>query len=477
MSYYPTYSGLWSNFFKIENGADLPFLLTVKGMRWQVRAAGDPVDVAVTPQLDDLSVDNGAIAFPASATAATLSIGPAPGWYLLTWGDLTVKSDIPTGGALSVRIADEEGTTLVADQPVSSPEWVYALGGNVPVTSGRLQLFFTFTPAAGTPPESPLLMSVNATFTSTDVPSALTLTGTPNPLPYYQTATISGWLTSDTLGLGGQTVTLRKRLVTDTAYTDLGTALTNPDGSFTLPAPQSQADDTVYRAEWLGGDVLGTVYPPAVTTFVLEMAPAALTFKAAANPIVHGKSTTLTGKLVSGATPLTGETVAIRWRLPSATTYTDLGTAVTKADGSFAFATPVAPKKNTVYQATWRRQSVEFTLAVKAVVSIKLTGHAALVGKYHRYPLGGTVTTSGVVTPNHRLLGDGVTAGRVTVNVERLSGTWKLYKRFARALTATSAYKHFWKPTLKGKYRIRTTLARDTDHAGGASAYRYVEVY
>ena len=480
VSYYPTYSGLWSNFFKIDNGADLPFLLTVKGVRWQVRAAGDPVDVTVTPQLDDLTVDNAPIAFPATATAATLAIGPAPGWYLTGWGQLAVNAEIPSGGTLSVRIADREGTTIVADQPVGSSP--YTLTGNVPVTSGPLQLFFTFTPAAtNTPPESPLLKSVNVTFTSTDVPSSLTLAGEPNPLPYYQTATLSGWLTSDATPLAGQTITLRKRLVTDTVYTDIVTPLpvtTDADGAFSLSG-LTQADDTIYRAEWPGGNVGGVDYPPAVATFVLQMAPATLTFKAAANPLLYGKSTTLSGSLISGTTPLAGETITLRYRLPSATEYTDLGTVTTGATGAFAFATPVAPKKNTIYQALWRSKgNVEFTLAVKPVVALAVAGYAARQAKWYRYPLGTSVTAGGRVTPNHRLLGDGVTAGRVLIVVERLaSGKWSAYKRIGKALTTTSTYRHIWKPSARGSYRLRTTFAADADHAGGASPFRYVQVY
>ncbi|HEY6000353.1 MAG TPA: hypothetical protein VI078_13775 [bacterium] len=482
VSYYPTYSGLWSNFFKIDNDTDLPFLLTVKGMRWQIRAAGDPLDAAVTPQLDDLTVDNAPIAFPATATAATLPIAPAPGWYLLDWGALTVTADTSGGSTLSVRIADQMGTTIVADQPVAATP--VTLSGLVPNTSGPLTLLFTFTPAAGSPPASPLLKSVNVTFTSTDVPSSITLGGEPNPLPYGgATATLSGWLTSNGTPLQPQTtaITLSKRLVTDAAYTVIGPATVQADGSFVL-AGLTQDDDTIYKAEWPGETIAGTTYPPAMSTFVLQMAPVTLSFRAVANPILYNKSTTLRGSLISstalGDTPVVGETVLLSYRLPTATTYTDLGSATTGADGSFAYATPVAPKKNTVYRALWRSKgNVEFTLGVKPVVSLNLVGYTGRLGNWFRYPLGRSVTASGGVAPNHRLLGDGVTLGKVVLVVERQTTIWRGYRRFYKILTSTSTYRNVWLPTLRGKYRIKATFPADTDHSSGWSAVRYIQVY
>ncbi len=482
VSYYPTYSGLWSNFFKIGNGVDLPFLLTVTGVRWQVRASGDPVDVAVTPQLDDLTLDNAPIAFPATATAATLPIGPAPGWYLTSWGDLTVNSEIPAGGTLSVRIADREGTTIVADQAVSATP--VALGtGLVPNTSGPLTLFFTFTPSTSTPPESPLLKSINVTFTSTDVPSSITLGGDPNPLPYGgTTATLSGWLTSEATGLVGQQVTISRRLVTETQYTVIGTPTTVEGGAFSL-AGLTQTDDTIYKAEWPGGLVGGTTYPPAMTTFTLQMAPATLTARAAVNPILYGRTATLTGTLISttalGDAPVPGQVITLNYKLPSAATYTYLGTATTTAAGAFSYTVPLAlaPKKNMMYQALWRTRNAEFTLGVKTLVSLTMSGYAARKTKWYRYPLGTSVIATGGVAPNHFRLGDGVTSGRVMIIVEKLSGTWKVYKRFSKLLTTRSAYRQVWKPTLKASYRLRTIFSVDVDHKGGASPYRYVQVY
>ena len=77
MSYYPTYSGDWSNAFPITDDTDLPFLLTVEDMRWQVRMTS--TDAAVSPQLDELTVNHAPIQFPASGKAVTLPIGPPDG--------------------------------------------------------------------------------------------------------------------------------------------------------------------------------------------------------------------------------------------------------------------------------------------------------------------------------------------------------------------------------------------------------------
>ena len=84
----------------MTNDTDLPFLLTVQSMRWQVRMTS--TDTAVSPQLDELTVNHAPIQFPTSGKAVTLPIGPPDGLYLLTWGDLTIDADIPGGTGLTV---------------------------------------------------------------------------------------------------------------------------------------------------------------------------------------------------------------------------------------------------------------------------------------------------------------------------------------------------------------------------------------
>jgi predicted GH43/DUF377 family glycosyl hydrolase len=275
VSYFPTFSGLWSNFFKVDNGTNLPFLLTVKGMRWQLRMSGAD-DAALTPQMDDLAADNAPIAFPATGTAVTIPVGPPPGRYLLSWDGLAVEADL-NGGTMSLTVADQDGTPIVGlqDLAIANGSTTVDLAA-IPATSGRLTLLFTMTPnTTPTPPESPLLRSVNAGFLSTDVPSSIALSATPNPARVGQEVTIEGLLSSDGTPLAGQSITLRYRLVKATEYTTLpDPATTAADGTFAWPAGTIPTGPTIFRAEWVGGDVGGTAYPAAVGSILVEMQPA-----------------------------------------------------------------------------------------------------------------------------------------------------------------------------------------------------------
>ena len=69
------------------------------------------------------------------------------------------------------------------------------------------------------------------------------------------------------------------------------------------------------------------------------------------------------------------------------------------------------------------------------------------------------------MTPNHAKLGDGTTAGTVTVTAYQYkSRKWVKVKSAVRTLSATSAYTWSWRPRYKGTYRWATSFAGDVDH-------------
>ena len=84
VSYYPTLSGGWSNPYEVTSNSDLPFLLTVQKMRWQVRMTSSVT--SATPTVDQLTVNHAPVQFPMTATAVTTPLGPPDGLYLLTLG-------------------------------------------------------------------------------------------------------------------------------------------------------------------------------------------------------------------------------------------------------------------------------------------------------------------------------------------------------------------------------------------------------
>jgi len=264
VSYYPTYSNLWSSWFPITSGSDLPLLLSVQNVRWQVRMTSD--SPAATPRLDDMTINHADIHFPATGKLVTMPIGPPTGKYLLTWGDLTVNADVPGGAGLWVTVKDEGGATLLATQPVGGTPISLAA---VPATSGRLVVVFDLTSNGAVTPK---IKSLNVTYTTTATPSGLTLQSSKASLTYGGSATLSGALMSDTLPLGSQTVTIEQRTLAQTSFSALGTATTAADGSFSVAGVKPTAS-TIYKASWPGGDVGGTVYPPAVATVRVDVKP------------------------------------------------------------------------------------------------------------------------------------------------------------------------------------------------------------
>jgi len=260
VSYFPTYSGDWSQWMPASNDVDLPFLLTVQNIRWQVRMTS--ADPAATPKLDDLTINRAPVSFPTTGTAVSIPIGPPSGKYLLSWGDLTTKATVPGGTALTVAVEDEGGAQLVAPQAVNGGGATTVPLAAVPATSGRLVVVYAFTGDATTTPK---IDNLGVTYTSTSVPSALTLVPNPALVASGGSTTLGGTLKSDTTPLAGQTVTIEARPSGATSYTPVGTPTTQADGSFTL-AGVKVTTTTVYKASWPGGDVGGTLYPAAVAT-------------------------------------------------------------------------------------------------------------------------------------------------------------------------------------------------------------------
>ena len=389
VSYYPTYSGDWSNPFPITNNTDLPFLLTVQSMRWQLRMTS--TGAAVSPRLDDLTVSHAPVQFPTTGKIVTLPIGPPDGLYLLTWGDLTLTCDQPGGTAVTVEVEDDAGAQVIAPQVVTAGSMTLPLAGVAPI-GGRLVAVCTLS---GDGSATPKIKNLTATYTTTTTPATMTLAASRTLLTYGQTATLKGKLVSDptplvpddgnAAPLAGQTVSIKKHRAGTVGYTDAGTAVTGADGSFSLSVKPTVI--TTYRAEWAGGSIDAVVYPPA---------------------------------------------------------------------------------------------SAGARIQVKPKIALGVTRYNSRSGKYYRYRLGRTVYVRGTVSPKHAKLGDGVTAGKVTVTVYKYRSAtrkWVKFKSSTRRLTTRSKYTWSWRRASRGSYRLRTTFAGDVDHAKGTSSYRYVKVF
>jgi hypothetical protein len=248
------------------------------------------------------------------------------------------------------------------------------------------------------------------------------------------------------------------------------------------------------------GDGATTAKVKSLTaTYTTTSTPSQLVLTAGKTLLTSGGTTTLSGKLVSDPTPqdaangdalaLGGQEVTISQCPAGSAGYTEIGKVMTDAvTGAFSLPTPVKPTATTSYRAVWPGgtvQTVAYPPAVGTVrvqvrpkVTLTLTRYSSRRGKYHNYKLGRTVYAKGAVTPGHARLGDGTTAGKVTVTAYRYkSRKWVKVKSAVRTLSSASAYSWSWRPRYRGTYRWATTFAGDVDHAAAASPYRYVKVY
>lgn len=277
VSYYPTLSGGWSDPYEVENGTNLPFLLTVQRMRWQVcMTSSSP---SASPAIDELSVTHAPVRFPTSATAVTTTIGPPDGLYVLAWGDLSVSCDIPTGSGLTLEVRDDAGAQILAPQPVTGTGLTIPLAGVVPPGS-RVVAVLAFS---GDGQATAKVKNLTATFTSTATPSQLSLTAARTLIRYGSSTTLSGKLMSDdtpldrtdgnAVALAGQTVTITKNVAGTTGYSPVTSVTTGADGTFSVPTGVKPSATTTYRATWAGGTVGGVQYPGASASVTVQVKP------------------------------------------------------------------------------------------------------------------------------------------------------------------------------------------------------------
>jgi hypothetical protein len=134
------------------------------------------------------------------------------------------------------------------------------------------------------------------------------------------------------------------------------------------------------------------------------------------------------------------------------------GAAVTLAAGNkYTFSNVTA---NHSFNVTFKTAA-----PAKCTVTISLTGLTSGVLKLHK-----SVTIKGAVKPAH--------SGNATVTIQRLSGSkWVSAKTAVRAVNATSgAYSYSYKPTGKGTYQVKTSVAGTSAWSAATTVYKTFKV-
>jgi hypothetical protein len=150
-------------------------------------------------------------------------------------------------------------------------------------------------------------------------------------------------------------------------------------------------------------------------------------------------SVTLTGSGFSGASKVTFNGVSAAFTVKSATQIT--ATVPSGAtSGKIAVTTPAGTATS----------AASFTVVVNPTLTLKLSGLKSSTLK-----LGKRLTAKGSVTPAS------LAGSKVTLTVQRKrGGKWRKVKSVARTIGASGTYSCKYKPSKKGGYRVKVTIAK-----------------
>jgi hypothetical protein len=238
--------------------------------------------------------------------------------------------------------------------------------------------------------------------------------------------------------------------------------------SYSNPGTSAHHDDTtVYSAPtctdchqphdaYVAGAACTTCHVGVEPTHpaVAAMPAPTLAFTATPAIVKFGSTTVLAGSLKNGTTPLVGTTITLQSKVAGDTGFSPVTTAVTGADGTFAFAA-VGPTAATTYRVIAPGAVVASTTVSPATktVDVKVAPLLTLALNKTGFALGGKVTAKGALTP----LRPGAT---VKVVIQKKGATWKTVKTVNRPLDATGGvYSYTYKPGSRGTYRVQASVA------------------
>lgn len=184
-----------------------------------------------------------------------------------------------------------------------------------------------------------------------------------------------------------------------------------------------------------------------------------LSIAAKPSPVVFGRSTVVSGKLIG--TNVSGQTITLRSDPFAFDKFSNAGTIATNATGDYAFTQK--PTVNTRYQTrVGNVQSVIITVLVRPAVSLRLSDYTPKRAQRVRF--------AGRVCPEHD--------GAVLAIQRRSSGK---YKTIAHTTlkdvpgSTCSSYRRTLRIHRDG--RFRAVIARHADHATGLSRPRVARVH
>ncbi|MBA2442070.1 MAG: hypothetical protein H0V53_06645 [Rubrobacter sp.] len=306
-------------------------------------------------------------------------------------------------------------------------------------------------PRAGGHPILPLEITATAT--------QLGLSASPKTVDPGGTVTLSGKLASGETSLSGKEVVLEKSPAGANKWTALegGKLTTSETGGFEL-AGVKPTESTNYRARFTGNTGIGlkastspiaavSVNVSQATSLALETNPATITY---------GKTTKVSGKLVSGDKALANKQVTLLRRPAGDAKFSRVPDGVVTTNAGGSFSKEINPEKNTAYRARFAGEP-ELKASTSPIKQVNVRVRISNNTTTSQLKLGQSKVVSGVVAPSH--------TGSVTVTVK--NGTKVVAKKSVPL--QDSRYRFVYKPPRAGTYTVTASFAKDADHLGNTS--------
>ena len=306
------------------------------------------------------------------------------------------------------------------------------------------------------------------------MPSSLSLTANPLKVNYGKTTTLSGRMTKNGAAVAGKRVVLEHRPVGAKLFSSIGVRTTTTSGSFSF-ASVKPAKSTDYRVKFAGDSAAKLLPSTSSIKRVSVLMPTSASLVDNPSPLTFGQTTTLSGRLASGARAVAGKRVVLEHRPAGASTFKALRQVNTNATGNYYF-TGVKPAKNTDFRVRFAGDaaaglqptaSAVRRVNVKVVVSANVSATSVTAGQ--------RVRISGAVSPVHA----GSVKLTVTSNGRTVTETSISTSQSQLTTTPTlfdSNYALTYKPTTPGTHQVLVSFAGDADHLGNSSVIKTFQV-
>lgn len=187
--------------------------------------------------------------------------------------------------------------------------------------------------------------------------------------------------------------------------------------------------------------------------------PTSTSLKSGVRILSFGRSTLLSGQVVSGGDPLAGQRVVLLQRPAGQKGFSRVPGGVLTTNGKGNFSKKVKPRKKTIYRARFVGAAEGPRASMSGPVTVNVRARVTLNISSADLKLGQSRLIRGAVLPAHR--------GKVVRLVVRRGGT--VVRTANVRLNSRSRYAFSYRPTAPGVYRVRTTFVGDPDHLGNAS--------